>query len=578
MLFIEGRSVRQPHRALLDGYALLLSRLQGRLPANGLIWHGQECRATRVRLSTELQKADRLLGELRWMRVEAVPPRLVRNDPCALCEFRQRCHQQAVEEDTSSLRRGLKEKAVKSYARQGIRTVTQLAHPFRPWRRRRRSRKGGPAHKPALQALAIRDRKAYVFGSPQLPDAPARVYLDLEGKPDERFVYLLGVIMADGVSAVRHSFGADRPEEELRIVDQLLRLLQPYERFQVFCYGSYERTFRKRMRKYARRKRLVDQVRARRTNVLAVIYDHVYFPVYSNGLKEVARFLGFAGTDPEASSTCRRRCTAPPPSGPPQRCRRIASCPGPRPAGAALARTRYCQLPDTPAPRTASAPTSSPARSPPLPLAATSARLAPVAQRARRGTPPAPPKCSRNDWSRRGRTCSLSRRSCSFAARRRRTSPTSWRTKPCSAATAVGSGASGLASSASLLTCGIRHDRGPAVRPERRRVGTSRRAGSGRLQSLVALEATEVLDIDAVEDHLQLAGRQFEGARIGRREVEATTLQALVPDAHAVAVPVADFDPPTATRARHHRPDTPASPPAPGHRPAAVRRSGPRAG
>jgi hypothetical protein len=50
------------------------------------------------------------------------------------------------------------------------------------------------------------------------------------------------------------------------------------------------------------------------------------------------------------------------------------------------------------------------------------------------------------------------------------------------------------------------------------------RAGSRRLGSLVALEAADVLDIDAVEDHLELAGRQFEGVGVGRGEVEVAAL------------------------------------------------------
>ena len=36
-------------------------------------------------------------------------------------------------------------------------------------------------------------------------------------------------------------------------------------------------------------------------NVLSVIYLHVYFPVYSNGLKDIAGHLGFRWSDPEAS-------------------------------------------------------------------------------------------------------------------------------------------------------------------------------------------------------------------------------------------------------------------------------------
>ena len=33
-------------------------------------------------------------------------------------------------------------------------------------------------------------------------------------------------------------------------------------------------------------------------NLLSLIFAQVYFPTYSNGLKEIARFLGFEWTDP----------------------------------------------------------------------------------------------------------------------------------------------------------------------------------------------------------------------------------------------------------------------------------------
>src|SRR5262249_50750780 len=46
---------------------------------------------------------------------------------------------------------------------------------------------------------------------------------------------------------------------------------------------------------------LVAAILARCLNVLSLIRSHVYFPVYSNGLKDVAGRLGFAWTDPKAS-------------------------------------------------------------------------------------------------------------------------------------------------------------------------------------------------------------------------------------------------------------------------------------
>jgi hypothetical protein len=55
------------------------------------------------------------------------------------------------------------------------------------------------------------------------------------------------------------------------------------------------------MRRRARRKRGVDAVLSALTNVLSIVYPHVYFPTYSNGLKDVAGCLGCLWTEPDAS-------------------------------------------------------------------------------------------------------------------------------------------------------------------------------------------------------------------------------------------------------------------------------------
>ena len=121
------------------------------------------------------------------MVVAESPPRLILNDHCQVCEFRQRCHDQAVKEDNISLLRGMGEKEIKGYARKGIFTVTQFAHTFRPRRRGRRAPPKENHRYHALQALAVRDKRVYVFGTPQLPDRPRHVYLDIEGNPEEGF-------------------------------------------------------------------------------------------------------------------------------------------------------------------------------------------------------------------------------------------------------------------------------------------------------------------------------------------------------------------------------------------------------
>jgi predicted RecB family nuclease len=301
VLFSEARKIRKQQRTLLDVYGLLLSRLQGRAPASGIIWHGQECRATRVRLNPDPRKAERLLEEIRQMKATEAPPRLILNDHCHVCEFRQRCHQQAVLEDNISLLRGMKEKEVKAYARKGILTVTQLAHTFRPRRKGKRAPPRADRHSHALQALAIRDKKVYVFGMPNLSAGSPRLYLDIEGIPDRGFDYLVGLIVVEGDNEQRYSFWADDKEQEQRIFEQFLAVVSRYQSCQVFCYGGYERAFLKRMRRGATRRKAVDRVLNSLINVLSLVYAHFYFPTYSNGLKEVGACLGSSWSDPEAS-------------------------------------------------------------------------------------------------------------------------------------------------------------------------------------------------------------------------------------------------------------------------------------
>jgi predicted RecB family nuclease len=301
MLFHEARKVGKEQRLLLELYGLLLSRMQGQMPSNGIIWHGKECRTTRVRLNGDLRKTERLLREVKEMVNAESPPKLILNDHCQVCEFRQRCHEQAVQEDNISLLRGMGEKEIKKYNRKGIFTVTQLAHTFRPRRRGKRSPPKSNRRYHALQALAVRDDRVYVFGTPQLPEAAINVYLDIEGDPEQGFDYLIGMIVVDGENEHRYSFWADKRDDEDGIFEQFLDTVTQFQDFRVFAYGGYERAFLTRMRKRAMRKAPVDRVLKALVNILSLLYSHFYVPTYSNGLKDVGARLGSSWTERSAS-------------------------------------------------------------------------------------------------------------------------------------------------------------------------------------------------------------------------------------------------------------------------------------
>jgi predicted RecB family nuclease len=102
-------------------------------------------------------------------------------------------------------------------------TLTQLARTFRPRRKGKQSDRGGKRRYHALQAMAIRDRTIYVLGEPKVPSGTVRIYLDLEGVPEDDFVYLIGMIVCDGDSENQYSFWADSKDQEKKYFRSIAR-------------------------------------------------------------------------------------------------------------------------------------------------------------------------------------------------------------------------------------------------------------------------------------------------------------------------------------------------------------------
>jgi predicted RecB family nuclease len=293
VLVLAREKVAAEDKLLLGVQSLLLEGMQGRRSLSGRIIHGRDGKMSRVSLPVD--GAESVMAGIR--RLESAPPKMVLNDHCQVCEFQVRCLAQAHREDDISLLRNLGEKEIRNYNRRGIFTLTQLSRDFRL--RRDKSRRSEPRRYPALQAIAIRDKKVLVLGSPQIPNSPVRIYLDLEGDPDRDFVYLVGMIVEGEDLREQHSFWIDAKEEEGWLLQEFARVVARHEEYLVFHYGSYEPAFFRRMAKQG--SEFCQRILPRCFNVLSVVYRNVYFPTLSNGLKEIGQFLGFSWASPDAS-------------------------------------------------------------------------------------------------------------------------------------------------------------------------------------------------------------------------------------------------------------------------------------
>jgi predicted RecB family nuclease len=298
LVFAGTYSVTDDHKFALSFVGHVLGLIQGSPPDYGRVITLDGV-AHKVALADRNRETQSVLAEVRKLADrDATPPPVILNRHCPLCAFRAECLALAQAADDLSLLDRMTPKAIRRYHKKGIFTVTQLSYLFRP-RRRRRGAGAGPAFKLELQALAIRAGKIYLQTPPSVVRKPVEIFLDIEGIPDEQFHYLIGALVRRGDERQAHSFWADSREDERRIWEELRSLLDATPEAPIVHYGSYEPRAIARMGQRCGSE--VETYLRRMVNLNEEVFSRVYFPVRSNGLKDIGAFLGATWSVPDAS-------------------------------------------------------------------------------------------------------------------------------------------------------------------------------------------------------------------------------------------------------------------------------------
>jgi predicted RecB family nuclease len=256
-----------------------------------------------IRTKRYSKQAQKLLTETSQVINNDTPPAFYRNSHCSECQFWSTCYKKLKERDCISLLGGISPKILKKYHSRGFFSITQLSHTFRPRRRRRGRPQPSGNFLWELKALAIREQKTFVMHPPDLINSTKSIYIDFEGLPDEGRVYLIGgILKEEGKPDECFSYWADDRKSEEQILCNLLSFLKEYPDAPIYHYGSYETTALKHIsRKLSGSlKKELNEIESRMVNLLGYLRTHVYPPTYSNGLKEVAGFLGFKWKETEA--------------------------------------------------------------------------------------------------------------------------------------------------------------------------------------------------------------------------------------------------------------------------------------
>jgi predicted RecB family nuclease len=278
---------------------LLLERNPGIQASHGKIIYGLNGTISKFSLQPYMRVSREALRQIKQLAENAQEPRHYKNKHCKVCKFESRCHAKFVEKDDLSLLGSIPPKQVARLNNHGIFTITQLSYTFRP-KKMRKNLKPDTRPQYPLKALALREQKTHVIDAPSFPTTPISVFVDFEGLPDERFVYLVGMIVLQDGSERRESLWADSPGDDAdRLMQDFLAILAGLGNFTMYHYGSFEtralQAFDKRTSQVFSQE--VTTVINKSFNILPLLSMNVYPPIYTNELKDIASFLSFHWSD-----------------------------------------------------------------------------------------------------------------------------------------------------------------------------------------------------------------------------------------------------------------------------------------
>jgi predicted RecB family nuclease len=301
-IFVGTYSIKNEQKLELFFVSHVLEQVQHRRPISGRII-GLDEKSHKVKLENGPKTIMPFLEPLQEWNTDVKPesPPLILNKHCTTCQFKDQCQAKAEHEDNLSLLNGIStQKAMNTYEKKGIFTVKQLSYTFKLRKRKKRAKYPLPVtHKPELQALAIRKKKIYLQKLPELKRHQVELFLDIEGIPDRSFYYLIGLLVSVNDKTTYYPFWADTNEGEINIFKQFLAKANRYPDAPIYHYGSFEpRTITKLAKRYDTNVNILIQ---RLVNINKHVFGKVYFPIYSNRLKEIGEFIGTTWTSPFAS-------------------------------------------------------------------------------------------------------------------------------------------------------------------------------------------------------------------------------------------------------------------------------------
>jgi predicted RecB family nuclease len=303
VLYLRDQQISTKDKVLLAFKSYVLSRLQTSTAAYGHIVYGRELRDSKIHLDSYIKKAKNIIDELTLQASSESDDNFFLDSHCEMCEFSEHCKVKITDRNCLSLLRNMSLAEIRRQNGKGIFTVNQLSYTFRPKKTPKRAKNPSTPRHFSLQALALRENKIYIHGIPPLTSSDFPVFFDIEGIPQRQFYYLIGLLTVEGNQPVYRNFWANNEQDQVQIFNDFLTTISGIDRSTFYHFGNYDVMALKQFRCLVAKplQDVLDTILSNSQNLLSVIYPHVYFPTYTNKLKDIGRFLGCKWTEDNPS-------------------------------------------------------------------------------------------------------------------------------------------------------------------------------------------------------------------------------------------------------------------------------------
>ncbi|MFO8040784.1 MAG: TM0106 family RecB-like putative nuclease [Sodalinema sp.] len=296
-------------------HGLVLSLLQGVWPdTTELVLRGRKPHA--VDFPKRVPEMQQLLYDcIVTLRGSQTPELFLSRQKCNLCHWYSACHQVAESERHLSLIPGVTPSRYDQLQGMGITSLSSLANAPRSQLKMAFGAEAG--NQLAQQAMASYEQQpllrdgamTHLLASPgnhwlAAPHPAIEIHFDIEAEPDLDLDFLLGALVIDHrhQSQTYYGFMAKNPEEEGRIWQQFLALMESYPDALIFHFCDYEvKTIQRLARLYKTPKYRYQALVNRCVDIHWWVTHSSILPVESYALKPIARWLGFHWRNPQAN-------------------------------------------------------------------------------------------------------------------------------------------------------------------------------------------------------------------------------------------------------------------------------------